>query len=166
MLFGCCRLRGRLAVVSQLSYGMRLDGELLEPCGVEWVRPGLLRMVLTQVRLPLKLTHGSRHGSHHLEPALPSGDALGYTRRESQQCRPPHILWPQAYTLACPPPEAACPFLVLLRPQGKKHQIRRMVEQVSLVCTGLHRTRVGGLTLEGLEAGRWRFFELRELEPD
>lgn len=45
--------------------------------------------------------------------------------------------------------------------QGKKRQIRRMCELVSLRVTGLKRVRVGKLVLGKLPEGRWRF-----LDPD
>ena len=45
--------------------------------------------------------------------------------------------------------------------EGRKHQVKRMLEAVGHPVTGLHRSRYAGLTLEGLEPGAWR-----ELEPD
>ena len=44
--------------------------------------------------------------------------------------------------------------------EGRKHQVKRMLEAVGHPVTGLHRSRYAGLTLEGLEPGEWR-----ELEP-
>jgi len=44
--------------------------------------------------------------------------------------------------------------------EGRKHQVKRMCEAVGHPVVRLHRSRYAGLTLEGLEPGRWR-----ELEP-
>ena len=44
--------------------------------------------------------------------------------------------------------------------EGRNHQVRRMLETVGHPVTRLHRSAYAGLTLEGLEPGRWR-----ELEP-
>jgi len=44
--------------------------------------------------------------------------------------------------------------------EGRKHQVKRMLEAVSHPVRRLHRSRYAGLTLEGLEPGAWR-----ELEP-
>jgi 23S rRNA pseudouridine2605 synthase len=44
--------------------------------------------------------------------------------------------------------------------EGRNRQVRRMLEAVGHPVAGLHRSTYAGLTLEGLEPGRWR-----ELEP-
>ncbi|HSC49612.1 MAG TPA: pseudouridine synthase [Gaiellaceae bacterium] len=44
--------------------------------------------------------------------------------------------------------------------EGRKHQVKRMLEAVGHPVQRLHRSRYAGLTLEGLEPGHWR-----ELEP-
>jgi 23S rRNA pseudouridine2605 synthase len=44
--------------------------------------------------------------------------------------------------------------------EGRKHQVKRMTEAVGHPVRRLHRSRYAGLTVEGLEPGRWR-----ELEP-
>jgi len=44
--------------------------------------------------------------------------------------------------------------------EGRNRQVRRMCEAVGHPVRRLHRSRYAGLTLEGLEPGRWR-----ELEP-
>jgi 23S rRNA pseudouridine2605 synthase len=44
--------------------------------------------------------------------------------------------------------------------EGRKHQVKRMLEAVGHPVTRLHRSRYAGLTVEGLEPGEWR-----ELEP-
>jgi 23S rRNA pseudouridine2605 synthase len=44
--------------------------------------------------------------------------------------------------------------------EGRKHQVKRMSEAVGHPVRRLHRSRYSGLTVEGLEPGRWR-----ELEP-
>jgi 23S rRNA pseudouridine2605 synthase len=44
--------------------------------------------------------------------------------------------------------------------EGRNRQVRRMCEAVGHPVVHLHRSRYGGLTVEGLEPGRWR-----ELEP-
>src|SRR2546430_5272973 len=44
--------------------------------------------------------------------------------------------------------------------EGRKHQVKRMLEAVGHPVTRLHRSRYAGLTLEGLKPGQWR-----ELEP-
>jgi 23S rRNA pseudouridine2605 synthase len=45
--------------------------------------------------------------------------------------------------------------------EGRKHQVKRMLEAVGHPVTRLHRSRYADLTLEGLDPGAWR-----ELEPD
>jgi 23S rRNA pseudouridine2605 synthase len=44
--------------------------------------------------------------------------------------------------------------------EGRKHQVKRMLEAVGHPVRRLHRSTYAGLTLEGLEPGAWR-----ELEP-
>jgi len=44
--------------------------------------------------------------------------------------------------------------------EGRKHQVKRMLEAVGHPLTRLHRSRYAGLSLEGLEPAEWR-----ELEP-
>jgi 23S rRNA pseudouridine2605 synthase len=48
--------------------------------------------------------------------------------------------------------------------EGRKHQVKRMLETVGHPVTRLHRSAYAGLTLEGLEPGRWRELEPREVE--
>ena len=43
--------------------------------------------------------------------------------------------------------------------EGRYHQVRRMFAAVGNHVLELHRERVGGLTLDGLESGRWRILE-------
>jgi 23S rRNA pseudouridine2605 synthase len=50
--------------------------------------------------------------------------------------------------------------LELVIHEGRKHQVKRMLEAVGHPVTRLHRSRYAGLTVEGLEPGAWR-----ELEP-
>ena len=50
--------------------------------------------------------------------------------------------------------------LALVLHEGRNHQVKRMCEAVGLPVKSLHRSVYAGLTLEGLEPGRWR-----ELEP-
>ncbi len=45
--------------------------------------------------------------------------------------------------------------------EGRKHQVKRMLEAVGHPVTRLHRSRYAGLGLDGLEPGEWR-----ELEPN
>jgi pseudouridine synthase len=40
--------------------------------------------------------------------------------------------------------------------EGRKHQVKRMCEAVGHPVRRLHRSRYAGLTVEGLEPGRWR----------
>ena len=46
--------------------------------------------------------------------------------------------------------------------EGRKHQVKRMLEAVGHPVTRLHRSRYAGLTVEGVEPRRWR--ELTEQE--
>ena len=48
--------------------------------------------------------------------------------------------------------------------EGRKHQVKRMLAAVGHPVTRLHRTSYAGLTLEGLEPGRWRELEPFEVE--
>jgi 23S rRNA pseudouridine2605 synthase len=45
--------------------------------------------------------------------------------------------------------------------EGRKHQVKRMLEAVGHPVRRLHRSSYAGLTLDGLEPGEWR-----ELTPD
>jgi len=46
--------------------------------------------------------------------------------------------------------------------EGRKHQVKRMLEAVGHPVRRLHRSRYAGLTIDGLEPGEWR--ELRDEE--
>ena len=48
--------------------------------------------------------------------------------------------------------------------EGRKHQVKRMLEAVGHPVTRLHRSVYAGLTLEGLEPGAWRELTSREVE--
>src|SRR5438093_1232782 len=48
--------------------------------------------------------------------------------------------------------------------EGRKHQVKRMLEEVGHPVTSLHRSVYAGLTLEGLEPGAWRELEPSEVE--
>ena|SRR5436190_9922204 len=50
--------------------------------------------------------------------------------------------------------------LELVLHEGRKHQVKRMLEAVGHPVTRLHRSRYANLSVEGLELGAWR-----ELEP-
>ena len=56
--------------------------------------------------------------------------------------------------------------------EGRKHQVKRMLDAVGHPVTRLHRSRYAGLTPEGLEPGQWRELEpsetarLRSLPPE
>jgi 23S rRNA pseudouridine2605 synthase len=52
----------------------------------------------------------------------------------------------------------------LMLHEGRKHQVKRMCAAVGHPVRRLHRSRYAGLTLDGLEPGRWR--ELRRDEID
>ena len=48
--------------------------------------------------------------------------------------------------------------------EGRKHQVKRMCLAIGHPVRRLHRSRYAGLTLEGLEPGRWRELEPFEVE--
>ncbi|HEX7311634.1 MAG TPA: pseudouridine synthase [Gaiellaceae bacterium] len=48
--------------------------------------------------------------------------------------------------------------------EGRKHQVKRMLDAVGHPVVRLHRSVYAGLTLEGLEPGRWRELEPFEIE--
>jgi 23S rRNA pseudouridine2605 synthase len=48
--------------------------------------------------------------------------------------------------------------------EGRKHQVKRMLDAVGHPVTRLHRSRYAGLTVDGVEPGRWR--ELTEAEVE
>lgn len=48
--------------------------------------------------------------------------------------------------------------------EGRKHQVKRMLEAVGHPVRRLHRPAYAGLTLEGLEPGAWRELEPSEVE--
>jgi 23S rRNA pseudouridine2605 synthase len=48
--------------------------------------------------------------------------------------------------------------------EGRKHQVKRMLAAVGHPVIRLHRSRYADLGLTGLEPGRWRELEPREVE--
>ena len=48
--------------------------------------------------------------------------------------------------------------------EGRKHQVKRMCEAVGHPVVRLHRSRYAGLTVEGLEPGRWRELDADEVK--
>ena len=48
--------------------------------------------------------------------------------------------------------------------EGRKHQVKRMLEAVGHPVARLHRSRYANLSLEGLEPGQWRELEPSEVE--
>ena len=48
--------------------------------------------------------------------------------------------------------------------EGRKHQVKRMLEAVGHPVRRLHRSRYAGLDLDGLEEGRWRKLTRDEVE--
>jgi 23S rRNA pseudouridine2605 synthase len=48
--------------------------------------------------------------------------------------------------------------------EGRNHQVRRMLEAVGHPVNHLHRSVYAGLTLDGLEEGKWRELTAREVE--
>jgi len=48
--------------------------------------------------------------------------------------------------------------------EGRYHQVRRMFAAVGNHVTALHRSRVGGLDLAGLEEGQWRMLSAADLQ--
>jgi 23S rRNA pseudouridine2605 synthase len=48
--------------------------------------------------------------------------------------------------------------------EGRKHQVKRMLEAVGHPVTRLHRSRYAGLDLSGLEPGAWRELTNDEVE--
>jgi len=55
--------------------------------------------------------------------------------------------------------------LEIVLEQGKYHQVKRMLAAAGNHCSALHRSQIGGLTLEslGLEEGEWCFLEPEQL---
>ena len=47
--------------------------------------------------------------------------------------------------------------------EGRKHQVKRMLEAVGHPVRKLHRSRYAGLTVEGLEPGAWRELDAGEV---
>jgi pseudouridine synthase len=48
--------------------------------------------------------------------------------------------------------------------EGRKHQVKRMCEAVGHPVVRLHRSRYAGLTVEGLDPGRWRELDADEVK--
>jgi len=48
--------------------------------------------------------------------------------------------------------------------EGRKHQVKRMLEAVGHPVSHLHRSRYAGLTLDGLAPGEWRELTLEEIK--
>ena len=53
--------------------------------------------------------------------------------------------------------------LALTLTEGKYHQVKRMLAAVGNRVEGLHRSHIGGLTLEGLQPGAWRWLNAQDL---
>ena len=47
--------------------------------------------------------------------------------------------------------------------EGRYHQVRRMFAAVGNHVEALHRSRIGGLTLDGLEPGQWRVLDAADI---
>jgi 23S rRNA pseudouridine2605 synthase len=54
-------------------------------------------------------------------------------------------------------------WLEVVLTEGKNREVRRMIEAVGYKVLKLVRTRIGPLTLEGLEVGKWRALTQREI---
>ena len=54
-------------------------------------------------------------------------------------------------------------WLEIVLTEGKNREVRRMIEAVGFKVLKLVRTRIGSLTLEGLEVGKWRTLTEREI---
>lgn len=54
-------------------------------------------------------------------------------------------------------------WLEIVLTEGKNREVRRMIEALGFKVLKLVRTRIGPLTLEGLEVGRWRALSEREI---
>ena len=52
----------------------------------------------------------------------------------------------------------------LILHEGRYHQVKRMFAALGNKVESLHRTRVGALTLDGLEEGAWEYLSEEELE--
>ena len=52
----------------------------------------------------------------------------------------------------------------LILTEGRYHQVRRMFAAVGNHVEALHRSRIGGLALDGLTAGEWRALDAADLE--
>jgi pseudouridine synthase len=48
--------------------------------------------------------------------------------------------------------------------EGRKHQVKRMLEAVGHPVTSLHRSRYAGLRVDDLEPGQWRELTVQEIE--
>lgn len=53
--------------------------------------------------------------------------------------------------------------LEIVLTEGKNREVRRMIEALGFKVLKLVRTRIGPLTLEGLEVGKWRSLSEREI---
>ena len=54
-------------------------------------------------------------------------------------------------------------WLEIVLTEGKNREVRRLIEAVGFKVIKLVRTRIGPLTLEGLEVGKWRALSEREI---
>jgi pseudouridine synthase len=54
-------------------------------------------------------------------------------------------------------------WLEIVLTEGRNREVRRMIEAVGLKVLKLVRTRIGPVTLEGLEVGKWRELSSREV---
>jgi 23S rRNA pseudouridine2605 synthase len=48
--------------------------------------------------------------------------------------------------------------------EGRKHQVKRMLEAVGLHVKSLHRSKYAGVSLGGLKAGQWRDLTPEEID--
>jgi 16S rRNA pseudouridine516 synthase len=56
--------------------------------------------------------------------------------------------------------------LEIVLEQGKYHQVKRMLAAAGTHCVALHRSQIGGLTLDalGLKEGEWCYLEQAQLD--
>ena len=85
-------------------------------------------------------------------PAQRRSDRAAQCRRGDEARRS----WPQPLSVRRREDRGKYTWLDVVLTEGKNREVRRMVEAVGFKVLKLVRTRIGPLTMEGLQVGKWR----------
>lgn len=111
------------------------------------------------------LTHRLTHPKHHVHKTYEVELAQDLTGREGEIfAKGGLMLTGEDKPLLPAQMEATGPRSArLIIHEGRYHQVKRMFEAVGNEVIKLHRSRLGAVTLEGLEEGAWRHLDAAEI---